>query len=160
MTRAAYILIIALVTTGCSLLTGTKTDEEIELSEARDRWRSLGLETYSIEKSRSCVCKPPYTYTIHVTDGEVNKVEYDLQKTFDTKPDTSPQDYQSLLKSTRSVEQLFRMLDHYVNSAYEYEVTFHPEYGYPTDISIDPVMKMKDEEIYRTLYNLQFNDPD
>jgi hypothetical protein len=148
------VIFLAFLLVHCDSPTQSFTDDYTGIADARERWRAWDLSSYAIVKTRSCECLAPYTYTIVVKDGELIDVFYERPKEDEKLGQTLFEKHEYLLASVRTVEDLFDLLEHYETRAAHFEVVYHPKYGYPTEIFIDPVRQIADDEIIRTLSDL------
>jgi uncharacterized protein DUF6174 len=56
----------------------------------------------------------------------------------------------------RTIEQHFDIIDEAISdNAFRLEVEYHPEFGFPTVISIDYAVNVADDEVVYYLSNLQ-----
>ena len=63
--------------------------------------------------------------------------------------------YRGALKSAWTVEEAFEVLEREMEGAAEFEVEYNAQYGYPENVYINLDAQMVDEEISRTMSNLQ-----
>ncbi|RMH19368.1 MAG: hypothetical protein D6701_05130 [Gemmatimonadetes bacterium] len=141
--RAAAIALLgsAVVLGGaCSSSTAPAPHAEIarQLAEARERWRATGLDTYGFTMRRSCFCPPPHRVSLIVREGRLSHVA-DLETGEGVPPES--------MAFYRDVEGLFDMVAQAVErDAARLEVTFDPQMGYPSSVSIDFRFEVADDE--------------
>ena len=147
------IISLSLLLTSCGLFNSSNSSEVVELTEAIEKWNSTKSLNYTFLNSRICECMPPYEYTVVVEKGEIIDVRFKMEEylSYDTK--------QLIIQSTKTIDELFDILEQYEKTADYYDVTFHEELGYPTKINIDPFKEMADEEIILEIsnYTAKFN---
>lgn len=144
------------ILSGCDFLASGSKAEVEALKEAKARWASFDFDSYTIRQTRSCECLPPYAYTAIVADGKVDSLTYDeLENTYGKDPDRL---YEIALDNAWTVEEAFEVLEREMGGAAEFEVEYDQQYGYPTDIFIDPDAQAVDEEIIRTMAGLQLKE--
>jgi hypothetical protein len=125
-----------------------------ELAAARATWRSQAVESYDVHQEWLCYCLPPTAWVAHVSGGQIESV---------TVPDIeelggeTPADTLIALAMERSftVEQAFAIVDEWIGAAEQIDVTYHESLGYPTSVFIDIDLRIADEEIIRTMRDLQ-----
>lgn len=125
-----------------------ETDNQRDLDENRAIWRSLSLQSYQFNFRRSCFCGPDYTREVIIsyTNGQFHSVVYaeDL-----TTPNNT---------SYPSIEELFSIIQEAIdNEETILVVNYHPEFGYPTLISLD-LPQVIDAEIAYVVDHLRINN--
>lgn len=135
---------LALLLAGCD---SVEEENGAEVAEARARWEALALDTYRIVQARTCYCPGPPAVRLVVQDGWVTAA-YGIESG-DTPGVEQPGAY-------LTIEQVFDRLEEYERrDLARFQVVFHPEYGYPTDINIDPNAGMADDEFVMRLSDLE-----
>lgn len=119
-----------------------------DLDAARARWEAAGFDAYTMTLRRICFCPTPdYTgpFTVRVQDGALASVSLDGVLVDEDRGET--------------VDDLFDLIeDAYERKAEVVAAEFHPEYGYPTSLSIDYSSMMADEEIGYHISDLKATD--
>lgn len=134
----------------CEVFNSTNDQKNIDLVEAIEMWNSNNKQSYTFDISRTCECLPPYKYSVEVVNDEIIDVHFEKNEL---------QSYESdemIIQSTRTIDELFVLLEQYEKAADHFEVEFHKELGYPTKINIDPSKEMADEEIILEIEDLVF----
>lgn len=144
------LILLCLFLTSCEVYNSSNSNIDLELSEATEMWNSYNLQNYTFVNSRSCECLPPYDYTVEVVNGEINDIYFDLQK------DINYEKKDRIISTTRTIDELFDLLVKYEETADQFEVEFNEEFGYPTNIKIDPSREIADEEIILEISKLLF----
>ncbi|MEX0719879.1 MAG: DUF6174 domain-containing protein [Balneolaceae bacterium] len=140
---------LCLLLTSCEVFNSSSNNGDIELIEANKKlWSSSNSQNYTFKNSRTCECPPPYDYTVEVVNGEIKNVHFEKQEhiSYERKDMT--------INTTRTIDELFDLLEKYEETADHFEVEFHKELGYPTKINIDPSREMADEEITLEISNV------
>ncbi|MEX0720912.1 MAG: DUF6174 domain-containing protein [Balneolaceae bacterium] len=144
----ASFLLFTFLIISCDVNNGRSIQEEPGSIEAVDQWKSNDFDYYTFLVNRTCLCRLPYEYTVEVFHGRVINVYFDKEDHLN---------YESrdmLISSTRTIDQLFELLERYKETADHYEVEFHNKLGYPTNININPSTEIADEEIKLVISNL------
>lgn len=110
-----------------------------ELEEARELWRSQGLDSYAYDYGLTCFCGGPGVppVRIEVIDGEVADVRLLDGGEAPFEPEAYP-----------TVEDLFdRIEEQLARDPFRIvRLEFHPETGHPTDVFLDFLPNVADEE--------------
>jgi len=137
----------SLLLTSCEVFNSSNNNGGVELTEAIEKWNSNNSKNYTFENSRTCECMPPYNYTVEVINGEIKDVHFEMQEYINYERKDM------IIITTRTIDELFDLLEKYEETADHFEVEFHEELGYPTKINIDPSREMADEEIILEISN-------
>jgi hypothetical protein len=124
-------LLLSLLLSGCSLIDG----DDADLDDARDRWEAAGVDDYTMSQTRPCFCPQEFTgpFEVRVSNGAITSVRFEGAAV--------PAD------RALTVEQVFDVIEEaYRERAEEVQVTYHPTLGYPTDLFIDYVEEVADDE--------------
>ena len=155
MKTLSYLVPALLLLGGCELIgssvgtsaPGTITEDHSDIEDPRERWEAYGLTDYTIEQTRICYCLGPFEYVAVVRGGDVVAVQ-------DAVPPVDEGELNPEYYST--VDEIFDMLEQTrEQDPVVFEVSYHPRFGYPTDIEIDISYQMADEELSMTLANLK-----
>ena len=85
-----------------------------EYTQARALWRDAGLTTYRYTFEDDCgECAPPGPIAVTVWEGLVSRLD------------------------VATIEQIFDAIDSAINEDIPIEVSYDPQFGYPTDVWID-----------------------
>ena len=113
------------------------------LGEQRALWASQGLADYTFDVRKDCFCYFVADARVTVVGGVITGVT-DIATGDALGPD--------LMKAFRTINGLFDLVqDAYNRNAHEVHVEFDPSRGYPTQIGIDYVLIIADDEIDFTL---------
>ncbi|HMT94988.1 DUF6174 domain-containing protein [uncultured Thiothrix sp.] len=114
------------------------------LDAAEALWMQKRPEHYAYQLQPSCFCPPEYTQpiAIRVFKGVVQQA--DLVTSNQPLPAERKAD-------AKTIDDLFKLIRNAINRpAASVQVTYDPNYGFPSSISIDLDQMMADEEIYYT----------
>ncbi|MDX1545404.1 MAG: DUF6174 domain-containing protein [Rhodothermales bacterium] len=148
-TRFLALLLLPVLLGGCALL-GDGGGPRSELERRQQQWARQGFDAYTYDLNIACFC--PYFGPVHITvrADTVAALEFRLP------PDVPPPSEHERRFFSRTVEDLFDVIDDALREgADELDVEYHPEFGYPTHISIDYYEDAVDDEIGYTASNLQ-----
>ena len=124
-----------------------------ELAVARATWRSQAVESYDVHQEWLCYCIPPTAWVAHVRGGQIKNVTVpDIEELGETPADTL---IALAMDRSFTVEQAFALVEEWIGEAEQIDVTYHESLGYPTSVSIDISLRIADEEIIRTMRDLQ-----
>ena len=139
--RVLLSILLGIILISCNVVNSTNEQENSLLVEMKKKWSSNNTQTYAFENSRICECLPPYQYTVVVLNGKIVDVHFEKQEhiTYESK--------EMIIQSTRTIDELFKVLAQYEQTAYQFEVEYNNEMGYPSRIYIDPSKEIADEEI-------------
>lgn len=115
------------------------------LEAAEALWKKKQPEHYAYQLQLSCFCPPEYTQpiAIRVFRGKVQQA--DLVTSNKPLPPERKED-------AKTIEQLFKLIRDAINRpAASVQVTYDPNYGFPSSINIDLDLMMADEEMYYTI---------
>ena len=155
MKQAVGFFILLLSLGGCEILgvsgggfvTEPVRGDFSEIADPRERWEAYGLTDYTINQTRQCFCPPPRAYAIVVRDGDVVAVR---------NPEPPVEQGEMFLEQFMTVDELFDLIESakQQNPA-KLEVSYHPRFGFPTEVDIDISGQIADEELYMTLSDLR-----
>ena len=122
---------------------------QTQLNQAQAKWKRTQPPHYSYQLQRSCFCMPDYLkpIMIRVFKGKVQQAT--------VMPEGKP------LSTARKSEAIpmegaFKLIQEAINRrAAKITVTYHAQYGYPKQISVDYDQRMADEELYLTINNFK-----
>lgn len=122
---------------------------QAQLTQAQAKWKKTQPQHYSYYLQRSCFCTPDYTKPImlRVFKGKVQQATL--------MPEGKP------LPANRKTEAIpmegvFKLIQEAINRrAAKITVTYHAQYSYPKQVSIDYDQMMADEELYLTISNFK-----
>ena len=132
----AALLVAAAVTAAC----GNPFSPSEELDDARDKWESQGIHSYTVTVREICFCpiERGGPFRVTVVDDRVAGVEYLGEGTGIEPHDDIP----------LTVEDLFATVNEALREADDVEVTYDPTYGFPSDIKVDRIENAIDDEVY------------
>lgn len=124
-----------------------------ELREAQQRWESLGWFDYDYVFTRGCFCPPEWVgpYAVEVRTGAIVGASYNGTDLFDV-GSLEIGRYDEIVKT---VPGLFDEIERALQEADHIDVSYHAEYGYPTDVYIDWDRNTADEEVNYTIAGLR-----
>jgi len=115
-----------------------------EFGENREKWLDAGIVSYTYREDRSCFCGFFGPADVTVINSQIVSVRRFLPDTTDIDP--------SNFDAFDTVEGLFDMVDDAIDrDAYQLEVTYDEELGFPTRIAIDYFENTIDDEITVTI---------
>jgi hypothetical protein len=126
---------------GCSAGSDDKyTQIQTDLDAATARWVSQSIVDYKFISKLSCFCLPDYVKAVYLTvlNGRIDSGIFVEDQ---TKSDSD------VLNSHHSIDEQFNLLQNAIDEkAHEIRVEYDEKYGYPTEIYIDYVEIIADEE--------------
>jgi hypothetical protein len=137
-----------LIAIGCVGRSPFGPDERRELAEAERRWSQLGFSDYSFEFRMGCFCGPSETEwsVVEVRAGEIIAVRRL------TGEDIPPSEWGTRL----TVDQLFERARTYRPEWLEdVAAAFHPDWGYPVEISFTSKPQIADAGLTYYARNVQ-----
>lgn len=109
--------------------------EQNALDDARVRWEAAGITAYQLEYRNVCFCGRVHI-RVDVTNGQVTRVE-----------PLDDDDAFGPVHEGYTVERLFALIqDGLERRPHDVALSFHPELGYPTSVSFDPIGNAIDDE--------------
>jgi hypothetical protein len=121
----------------------------IELRQNRERWVDHNIANYRYTLQTHCLCPPEYgqLVVIEVRDNRMVSITSAL--------DSSSVDNQGF-DHIDTIEKLFNIIQDAIdNDAYNIEVSYDPDFGYPRQVSIDYEEKIADEEMRYEVINFE-----
>jgi hypothetical protein len=113
------------------------------LRQQRDRWRAAAPNRYRVEQQRFCFCQPTGARVLEVTGNVVTRAW-----------DRSTGRESEVSAADLTVEQLFDRAIAVIESGGYVLGAFDAAYGYPRDLSLDPLPTMVDDESNHRLATL------
>jgi len=137
---AAWLTFVIALAAACGVTEpGDYEEERDRLAENRGRWSSQGFDSYDYVLQPLCFCLVTTPGNVVVRAGAIIGV---------TNVETGEPVPQTWLQVYMTVEQLFAFIEDAIDrSAHSIDVDYHPQYGYPTNIRIDYIENMIDEEM-------------
>ena len=126
-----------LVLTACGDGFLSSTRFVASLRAARARWESRGIDSYELTVRRLCFCAFVEPVRVKVLDGVI------VSRTIASTGEPVPAVYTSYYPD---VPGLFAIVEEAATDAHEFDAEFDANYGYPTEISIDWIMNVADDE--------------
>lgn len=157
------LLILFLVISNCSDNGLNFNLSEIEedyssIENPKERWEAYQLKDYYIEQKWVCECLPPDNVRSYIVNNEIVKIELDDNNKSgegDQSHQYSNQDYEDARFMSMSIDQAFRLIEENENTAHSIRVSYHPKFGYPTELYIDYSMNIADEKTHHFFNNLK-----
>ena len=142
--RAGWLLL--LLAAGCTSSPGDSGDED--LRAARRRWVQLGISDYTFDFTRSCFCGGPVRpLRVVVHDDSVLSV---IDPSTNAPPAFMPANW------VGTIDDVFAELQReYDRDARILELTFDPQYHYPTRAQVDRIPAAIDDEFALQLSNFR-----
>ena len=137
------LLALALLLAGC----GTASAQ----AQNRQKWEDQRISHYRFNLSIGCFCafRSQMPLTIEVQDGKIVSME-----TADGSP--IDENIRATFEEAGTVENLFALIEAaQQNGADELTVEYDPTYGFPSQISIDPIQNATDDEISYSVEKFQ-----
>ncbi|NNF10895.1 MAG: hypothetical protein HKN74_11470, partial [Acidimicrobiia bacterium] len=124
-----------------------------ELRDAQQRWESWGWVDYDYLFTRGCFCPREWVgpYAVQVREGEIVGATYNGTDLFDI-GSLEIGRYDEIIKTVPAV---FAEIERALQEADHIDVSYHPQYGYPTDVYIDWDRATADEEVGYTIAGLR-----
>jgi hypothetical protein len=126
---------------GCDILSPDAASR-VRLDDARARWEGAGIQSYEYRYRRQMaegLLSWQRPFRVRVVDGAVVAV-------VDAESEEAPPEG----FSAPTVPELFDIVDDALDRADSIAVEYHPQYGYPTSISIDYSFQVADDEFWIT----------
>lgn len=139
-------LLVGLVASCDGLSDGAATQTTPRtLEDALDRWHNQDITAYRFRFARSCFCAPSHlSATVAVRGDTVFAVE-------SVRANGTPieeTDHRFDLNTTQSIEQLFDLISAAERGTIDsVSVTYDDQLGFPSELFVDPLRAMADEEI-------------
>ncbi len=124
-------------------------EERRALEENRSKWNKAGISAYAFQFQRICFCLDELTrkVTLIVNNNWIQSYRYTSD---DTEVDTPYKQY------FLSIDQLFTLIeDAMARGVFTLDVSYDPDLGFPTSISIDEIPCAVDDEFAITAAGLQ-----
>lgn len=128
-----------------------KTNVPEDFTANQQKWQSFAGDpeaSLSYTTQQSCFCPSEFTRPMNITEfgGEITSATY--ADTGEAVPD-------NIRQSLQTVDERFEQLGNaYENGAAQVNVTYDPQFGYPTSVFIDQSELIADEEISYSISNL------
>jgi hypothetical protein len=136
------VLFLVLILTACAPSAETGT----ELSRNQQKWQDANVNHYSMQLSVTCFCPVAgvMPMTVEIQDGEVVSL---VDVNGDAISVTDP--LNDLIQKYVTIDRIFAELaSASVQEAERLEVAYDPTYGFPTEVTIDFVEQVADDELY------------
>lgn len=138
------LLFLVLILAACASAPGGETGTE--LSRNQQKWEDANISHYSFQLGVTCFCPVGgvMPMTVEVKDGEVvSLVDVNGEAFHATDP------LNDLIEKYVTIDRIFSELNSdSVQNAERLEVTYDPTYGFPSDVVIDFVEVVADDELY------------
>lgn len=149
-----YVDVVDIITAVNHLLEGCGLESLEELESRRQdnlaKWQAAAIDHYEVLYDGLCFCFPQPDATILVRDGEIVSVRNpNTGEEIENPPLDQPFGF-------NSVEGVFNIIaDAITRHATTIDVEYHAELGYPTQVYIDYVYEIADEEVGMRLTDLR-----
>lgn len=138
------LVVLALILAACSA--STEYDQNLK------QWQDAGVSHYRYDLVIGCFC--PFAQdmplTIEVRNGEV----ISIARADGTLIDSSDLNYEFYVKYA-TIDEVFAELRSEMAEAEEVNVAYDPEYGFPTEVSIDRIKLAMDDELSLQVTNFK-----
>ena len=116
--------------------------------DKKNEWQAKDISNYSFVWKNSCYCMQEYTQAIkvQVKNGVIDNANY-LESGLEVGSEVR--------ESIKTFEQVFAMLEKYVDKADKVSVSYDDEWSVPEKIFIDRDVRMADEEITLSLSDFE-----
>ena len=150
--RISTILIIVFAFISCSS-DDEFSDEQRELSQARQKWNSAQIQSYNWTEILSCECSGPLLRNIFVVNNIKDRVDFDKSLLFEGY--TS----EDVFNASHTIEETFDFVQNLINqNVSSLGVEYDAVYGFPTIVSIDYDVKTIDDEILYRYTNFEIQN--
>ncbi|NNE71695.1 MAG: hypothetical protein HKN29_15225 [Rhodothermales bacterium] len=130
--------LLAFTTAGCVITGPDSTGEISDLEEARATWNRVNARDYDLTMTRGCFCIGAGTMQVHVRRDTIAAI----QQANNLWPGGN--EWWTYIPT---VDELFDLAARAEVEAYSVETSFHPELGYPVQVTIDWIENAVDDEI-------------
>jgi hypothetical protein len=141
------ILFLVQILAACASAPGGETGTD--LSRNQQKWQDANVTHYTFQLSVTCFCPVGgvMPMTVEVKDGEVVSL---VDVNGDAIPSTDP--LNDLIEKYVTIDRIFSELNSdSVQGAERLEITYDPTYGFPSDVVIDFVQEVADDELYLSI---------
>lgn len=141
--------LLAIVLTACAA--APASGSQTEIGQNRYKWQNASISNYRYNLFISCFCvfTENMPLTIEVQDGKVVSMEYQNGKEIDPS-------LLELFGKYQTIDLIFDELEAGLNGgADSVTVKYDPNYGFPTEATIDAVQNATDDELYLTISNFE-----
>lgn len=146
--RITLSILLCVLFVSCNVFDSSSDQTNMSVAEAKEKWSSNNIDSYTFDKRRNCYCFAPSSFSVKVVNGEITDVY------FETEAQPHIEDREMAMQSTRTIDELFDLLEQYDGVADHFEIDYHDELGYPTKIDIDPSTNVADEEFILEISNV------
>ncbi|MDJ0839272.1 MAG: DUF6174 domain-containing protein [Acidobacteriota bacterium] len=124
-----------------------REDIRAALISNRAKWIATGFsDSYRFTLQTGCLCD---------RELEVEVVVRNHRLTSMVRADDQSELTLGETRDYYTVAELFNLIETYLDSADDIKVAFHPDEGYPTDIRVDELLCVTDDEIHWSVKNLE-----
>jgi len=120
------------------------TEERKILDQQYSTWKEKSSTHYSFTWQNSCYCPEEYNSPIRVKvlNGNITHAKY-VKNNQEVNMDVK--------QSLKTIEQVFAVIDKYIDTADKLSINYSEEYSIPLEIFIDRDFQMADEEVRITI---------
>lgn len=111
------------------------------IENPKERWDAYDLQNYYLKQSWHCYCIPPYGAEVYVQNNRIQDFS------FISVHNATEKDKEYAESNLATVEDAFELIEEYQDTADSIRVVYHPRFGYPTELEINPSFSIADEEI-------------
>ena len=137
MRQRTFLAAALLVVAACDDGSPVSIQRVLSLRAAHARWEGSGIDSYELTVRRVCFCGFVEPVRVKVVDGVI------VSRTIASTGEPVPAVYTSYYPD---VPGLFAIVEEAATDAHEFDAEFDANYGYPTEISIDWIMNVADDE--------------
>ena len=137
----AAVLAVGFAAGGCGLLESDRLGDQTRLLEqAEIRWAIHGPDEYRMVYQRGCFCGGDVTRAVELQVTPEGVQERRFADSGEPVPDELAHLYLSVPEIFAEVRKAIRDRVHWLHAEY------HPDLGYPVQVSIDPLREVADDE--------------
>ncbi|WP_371193135.1 DUF6174 domain-containing protein [Glaciecola sp. SC05] len=126
------------------------TNDIDTLFENRAKWEALNESRYEMDNQHSAFSPDSGSYRVYV---EQERVQTALRQVSNGQDDFKSPDH--FIFDQATVANLFVIAEQAIAMAEDYEIAYHPEFGYPTLIRVDVSRSVADDEALHTVSDMR-----
>lgn len=146
MKQSSLLLLFVVLLIGLTACRSAGQSPQGMLNRNQNRWNDQELSHYLFTLQVGCFCMPEITrpVQIEVRDGTVVGKSYVEDGQLVSNDFFEPYD---------TIDELFEVIQEAIDSEADViDIAYHPDYGYPEQISLDPIKDAFDDEVvYRVM---------
>jgi Zn-dependent M32 family carboxypeptidase len=142
-------IVMTLILAACVSANALGGQSEIE--QNKEKWQDAGISHYRYHLFISCFCvfTQDMPLIIEVQDGKLLSMEFQSGNPIDPS-------LLELFEKYATIDRVFTELEAGLNGAADEVIAkYDPNYGFPTEVTIDVEKQATDDELYLTLSNFE-----